>query len=136
MKINEVNKEIYEKAFISDGTYGDLCGWKPSINEDEIHESCEYSDGTWGPATPLGYRDYKVSRAEGLNNLFTQEPSISLTYDEAHEVTQDNVPFKQYDKITIEGTEYIVTGENYEKDRYYLVDDKDHRFYIEYSSRD
>ena len=72
MEINEENKKLYEDAFIPDGEYGDLNNWKPSIDERMIEEFCEDIDGNWSPATPLGYRDYRLSRADGLFNIFSQ----------------------------------------------------------------
>ena len=62
MEINEVNKKLYESAFVSDGTFGDLNNWKPDIDERLIEESIEDENGNWIPATPLGYRNYKLSR--------------------------------------------------------------------------
>ena len=41
MEINEVNKKLYESAFVSDGTLGDLNNWKPDIDERLIEESTE-----------------------------------------------------------------------------------------------
>ena len=67
MEINEINKRLYELAFIQNGEYGyhDNNTWKPSIDEMEIEEHCEDEDGHYVPATPLGYRDYKLSRIQG-----------------------------------------------------------------------
>ena len=69
MDINEINKKLYEDAFISNGEYGDLNSWKPDIDERMIEESCEDENGKWVPATPLGYRDYKESRSEGIKSI-------------------------------------------------------------------
>lgn len=136
MEINEVNKELYEKAFISDGKYGELNNWKPSINESEIEEWCGQTseDGTevWVPATPLGYRDYKESRAEGLANIFAAgNIAGKYTLDEAHLLIRDDNPLKQYDEIIIDDNSYIVTGD----DAYnmYIVNEDGHKYSIAYA---
>lgn len=135
MEINEVNKELYEKAFISNGEYGDFNSWKPSINESEIEEWCgKEVDGTevWTPATPLGYRDYKESRAEGLNNIFSEaELAKAFTLDEVHQLRREDNPLKQYDKININDTSYIVVGDD--ADNIYVANEDDHKYSIAYA---
>ena len=87
MEINEVNKKLYESAFVSDGTFGDLDNWKPDIDERLIEESTEDENGNWIPATPLGYRDYKLSREEGLNTVFYESvPSRAFTLEDEHNI--------------------------------------------------
>ena len=82
MENNEVNKKLYESAFVSDGTFGELNNWKPDLDERLIEESTEDENGNWVPATPLGYRNYKISRGEGLNTVFYESvPSRSLKTD-------------------------------------------------------
>ena len=52
MENNEVNMKLYESAFVSDGTFGDLNNWKPDIDERLIEESTEDENGNWIPVTP------------------------------------------------------------------------------------
>lgn len=131
MEINEVNKKLYESAFVSDGTLGDLDNWKPDIDERLIEESTEDENGNWIPATPLGYRDYKLSREEGLNTVFYESvPSRVFTYEDAHNIKREDNIIKKYDLITIDGSNYIVTGDD--ETRFYIVDKDDHKYYIEY----
>lgn len=131
MEINEVNKKLYESAFVSDGTFGDLDGWKPDIDERLIEESCEDEDGNWIPATPLGYRDYKLSREEGLNTVFYESvPSRTFTSEDVHNIKREDNIIKKYDLITIDKSNYIVTGDD--ETRFYVVDKDDHKYYIEY----
>ena len=139
MDINEVNKKLYEDAFISNGEYGDLNNWKPSIDEREIEESCEKEDGTWIPATPLGYRDYEISRLEGIKNILSQESSRVFTYDDAHNIKREDGILKLYDKITLitdttndvqTTMDLVVVGDD--ENNFYVVDKENHRYYIEY----
>ena len=130
MDINEINKKLYEDAFISNGEYGDLNSWKPDIDERMIEESCEDENGKWVPATPLGYRDYKESRSEGIKSILSQEPVLSMTLDEAHNIKREDNRFKQYDKIEIEGNGYVVTADD--EGSYYIVDEENHQYYIDY----
>ena len=130
MDINETNKKLYEDAFIGNGEYGIVDdGWKPSINESEIEEWAGDDEGNWCPATPLGYRDYRVSRLEGLKNILSQEPAATYTYEEAHQIKKSEGP-KQYDKIEIDGKGYVVTSG--EEDKFYIVDGENHRYYVAY----
>jgi len=131
MEINEVNKKLYESAFVSDGTFGDLDNWKPDIDERMIEESCEDENGDWIPATPLGYRDYKLSREEGLNTVFYESvPSRVFTLEDAHNIKREDNIIKKYDKIAIDGNEYIVVGDD--SDAFYLVDKTDKAYFINY----
>ena len=130
MEINETNKKLYEDSFISNGEYGDLNNWKPDIDERMIEESCEDENGKWVPATPLGYRDYKESRSEGIKSILSQEPALSMTLDEAHNIKREDNRFKQYDKIEIEGNGYVVTADD--EGSYYIVDEENHQYYIDY----
>lgn len=131
MEINEVNKKLYESAFVSDGTFGDLDNWKPDIDERLIEEYCEDQDGNYTPATPLGFRDYKLSREEGLNTVFYESvPSRTFTLEDAHNIKREDNIIKKYDLITIDKSNYIVTGDD--ETRFYVVDKDDHKYYIEY----
>lgn len=131
MEINEVNKKLYESSFVSDGTLGDLDNWKPDIDERLIEESTEDENGNWVPATPLGYRSYKLSREEGLNTVFYESvPSRVFTLEDAHNIKREDNIIKKYDLITIDGSNYIVTGDD--ETRFYIVDKDDHKYYIEY----
>ena len=132
MEINEVNKKLYEDAFISNGEYGDLNNWKPSIDERTIKECCEDMDGHWVPATPIGYRDYRLSRQDGLLNIFAQEAARTFTYDDAHQIKREDNILKQYDKITIDDTNYIVTGDD--EHNYYIVDENNLPYFVAYKS--
>ena len=133
MEINEVNKKLYESAFVSDGTLGDLNNWKPDIDERLIEESTEDENGNWIPATPLGYRDYKLSREEGLNTIFYESvPSRVFTLEDAHNIKREDNIIKKYDLITIDKSNYIVVGDDEAK--FYIVDKDDHMYYIEYQS--
>ena len=70
MKVNEINKALYEIAFIQNGEYGyHENNWNPSIDERDIETMCDDGEGNYVPATPLGYRDYKESRMQGLKNM-------------------------------------------------------------------
>ena len=133
MEINEVNKKLYESAFVYDGTLGDLNNWKPDIDERLIEESTEDENGNWVPATPLGYRNYKISRGEGLNTVFYESvPSRVFTLEDAHNIKREDNIIKKYDLVTIDKSNYIVIGDD--ETRFYVVDKDDHMYYIEYQS--
>lgn len=133
MENNEVNKKLYESAFVYDGTLGDLNNWKPDIDERLIEESTEDENGNWIPATPLGYRDYKLSREEGLNTVFYESvPSRVFTLEDAHNIKREDNIIKKYDLVTIDKSNYIVIGDD--ETRFYVVDKDDHMYYIEYQS--
>ena len=133
MENNEVNKKLYESAFVYDGTLGDLNNWKPDIDERLIEESTEDEDGNWIPATPLGYRNYKLSREEGLNTVFYESvPSRVFTLEDAHNIKREDNIIKKYDLVTIDKSNYIVIGDD--ETRFYVVDKDDHMYYIEYQS--
>ena len=133
MEINEVNKKLYESAFISDGTFGDLDNWKPDIDESLVEESIADENGNWIPATPLGYRDYKLSRKEGLDTVFHKSvPSRVFTLEDAYNIKREDYIIKKYDLITIYKSNYIVVGDDVTM--FYVVNEDDHEFYIEYQS--
>ena len=133
MEINEVNKKLYESAFISDGTFGDLNNWKPDIDESLVEESIADENGNWIPATPLGYRDYKLSRKEGLNTIFHKSvPSRVFTLEDAYNIKREDNIIKKYDLITIDKNNYIVVSDDVTM--FYVVNEDDHEFYIEYQS--
>lgn len=133
MEINEVNKKLYESAFVYDGTLGDLNNWKPDIDERLIEESTEDENGNWVPATPLGYRNYKLSREEGLNTVFYESvPSRVFTLEDAHNIKREDNIIKKYDLITIDKSNYIVVGDD--ESKFYIVNEDDHMYYIEYQS--
>lgn len=133
MEINEVNKKLYESAFISDGTFGDLNNWKPDIDESLVEESIADENGNWIPATPLGYRDYKLSRKEGLDTIFHKSvPSRVFTLEDAYNIKREDNIIKKYDLITIDKSNYIVVGDDVTM--FYVVNEDDHEFYIEYQS--
>ena len=133
MEINEVNKKLYESAFISDGTFGDLNNWKPDIDESLVEESIADENGNWIPATPLGYRDYKLSRKEGLNTVFHKSvPSRVFTLEDAYNIKREDNIIKKYDLITIDKNNYIVVSDD--ESMFYVVNEDDHTFYIEYQS--
>ena len=131
MEINEVNKKIYEDAFISNGEYGDLNSWKPSIDEREIHDWEEDMKGNSRPATPLGYRSYQFSRTEGLTNILSTESARVFTYEDAHNIKREDNILKQYDKVTIDGTDYVVTGDD--EDKFYIATPDSNLYYVEYT---
>ena len=81
MEINEINKQLYESAFIQNGEYGyhENNTWNPSINEHELDTMCCGDGDKYVPATPLGYRDYAESRLIGLKNILDQVPCVDLT---------------------------------------------------------
>ena len=133
MEINEVNKKLYESTFVYDGTLGDLNNWKPDIDERLIEESTEDENGNWVPATPLGYRNYKLSREEGLNTVFYESvPSRVFTLEDVHNIKREDNIIKKYDLVTIDKSNYIVIGDD--ETRFYVVDKDDHMYYIEYQS--
>ena len=133
MENNEVNKKLYESAFVSDGTFGELNNWKPDIDERLIEESTEDENGNWIPTTPLGYRDYKLSRKEGLNTIFHESvPSRVFTLEDAHNIKREDNIIKKYDLITIDKSNYIVVGDD--ETKFYIVNEDDHKYYLEYQS--
>ena len=112
---------------------GDLNNWKPDIDERLIEESTEDENGNWIPATPLGYRDYKLSRKEGLNTIFYESvPSRVFTLEDAHNIKRENNIIKKYDLITIDESNYIVVGDD--ENMFYIVNEDDHKYYLEYQS--
>ena len=132
MQINEINKELYESAFIQNGEYGyHENAWKPSIDEREIDTMCEGEDGNYVPATPLGYRDYKISRKQGLENIFSQNPCVDLTLDDKlHNVRREDNTIRQYDKIKYNDNFFIVVGDDEEK--FYVVNPENKLFCVKY----
>ena len=132
MKVNEKNKELYELAFIQNGEYGYFDrSWKPSIDENEIEEWCGDEEGNYTPATPLGYRDYKESRTQGLKNIFAQYPCVDLSKDDKlHNIRREDDIIKQYDKILVEQGEFIVVGDD--EDKFYLVSKEEKLYSVEY----
>lgn len=116
MEINEKNKALYEKAFIGDGEYTLYeLSWKPSIDEREIEEWSGDDEGNWIPATPLGYRNYIISRAEGLKNILGQEDFVDLTDDKLHHIKREDNVIKLYDRIKTDSGEFVVTGDDENK---------------------
>lgn len=131
MKINETNKKLYESAFIQNGEYGyHEDDWKPSIDEREIEEFCEDENGNYTPATPLGYRDYKESRIQGLKNIFDQYPSVDLTNDKLHNLKRCDEEIKQYDKIKTDKGVFIIVGDD--ETQFFVVDENNHVYFVEY----
>lgn len=132
MQINEINKELYESAFIQNGEYGyHENAWKPSIDEREIDTMCEDENGNYVPATPLGYRDYKISRKQGLENIFSQNPCVDLTPDDKlHHVRREDNAIRQYDKIKYNDNFFIVVGDDEEK--FYVVNPENKLFCVKY----
>ena len=131
MQINESNKQIYEKAFILNGEYANQTpSWNPDINERNIEETCEGPDGKWIPATPLGYRDYSISRLEGLKNILDQDAYVDLSKDKLYEVKREDNVIKQYDKIKTDKGDFVVVGDD--EDAFYVVNNENHLFYVQY----
>jgi len=136
MQINETNKALYESAFIENGEYGyHGAKWKPNIDESNCDECmCEDEDGHYIPATPLGYRDYKISRMEGLNNIFEQAEAVDLTNDRFHQLKRHDNAIKQYDKILTDKGEFIVVADD--EDHYFVVNQENKLFSVEYVKTD
>ena len=131
MKVNEINKALYEIAFIQNGEYGyHENNWKPSIDKNEIEEMCGDDDGNYTPATPLGYRDYKESRLQGLKNIFDQYPSVDLTNDKLYNIKREDDLLKQYDKMKTDNGEFIVINDT--EDKFFVVNPDNKTFYVEY----
>lgn len=132
MEINDCNKQIYEKAFILNGEYAlHTPTWKPDIDERNIEESCEGPDGKWVPATPLGYRDYSISRLEGLKNILEQTlPVIEFSDESFREIKCADNKLQKYDHIRIYESHYIVVGDS--ENCYYIVDREGNQFYVDY----
>lgn len=131
MKVNEINKDLYEIAFIQNGEYGyHENNWKPSIDENEIEEMCGDDEGNYTPATPLGYRDYKESRKQGLKNIFDQYPAVDLTNDKLYNIKREDDLLKQYDKIKTDNGEFIVINDT--EDKFFVVNPDNKTFYVEY----
>ena len=131
MEINEINKQLYESAFIQNGEYGYHENiWKPSIDEREIDTMCEGDDGNYVPATPLGYRDYAESRLVGLKNILDQVPCVDLTNDRLHNLKREDNIIKQYDKIKTDKGDFVVVGDD--ENMFYVVDGNNHLYYVEY----
>ena len=53
MEINEINKQLYESAFIQNGEFGYHSNntWKPSIDERELDTMCCGDGDKYVPAT-------------------------------------------------------------------------------------
>ena len=133
MEVNEINKKLYESAFIENGEFGyHGTTWKPDIDEREIMEFCEDEEGNYKPATPLGYRDYGESRLIGLKNIFDQFPSIDLTEDRFHHLKREEAEIKRYDKIKTDVGEFVVTGDD--ETNYYVVNQDGKLFSVEYET--
>lgn len=116
MEINEKNKALYEKAFIGDGEYTLYeLSWKPSIDEREIEDWSGDDEGNCIPATPFGYRNYIISRAEGLKNILGQEDFVDLTDDKLHHIKREDNVIKLYDRIKTDSGEFVVTGDDENK---------------------
>lgn len=132
MEINDCNKQIYESAFIGDGEYTLYeLSWKPDIDERNIEESCEGPDEKWVPATPLGYRDYSISRLEGLKNIFEQTKCNCEFQDESfREIKRSDNKLQKYDHIRIYESHYVVVGDS--ENCYYIVDREGNQFYVDY----
>jgi hypothetical protein len=132
MKVNEINKALYEIAFIQNGEYGyHENNWNPSIDEREIDTMCgDDGEGNYVPATPLGYRDYKESRMQGLKNIFDQYPSVDLTNDKLHNIKREDDLLKKYDKIKTDKGEFIVVNDT--EDKFFIVNQDNKTFYVEY----
>ena len=103
--------------------------WNPSINERKIDTYCE-KDGKYFPATPLGFRDYKESRKQGLKNIFDQYPSVDLTDGKIFKLKHDEGLIKQYDKIKSDKGEFIVVCDN--EEMFFVVDANDKLFSVNY----
>jgi len=135
MEINEKNKELYESAFIENGEYGyHGKNWNPDIDEREIDTMCEGEDGNYVPATPLGYRDYSISRLAGLRNILDQVPCVDLTNDRFHHLKKDDNTIKKYDKIRTDKGDFVVTGDS--EGYYYVVNADNRQFYIEWEKEE
>lgn len=134
MEINEINKQLYEAAFIENGEFGyHGNNWTPSIDEREIETMCCGEDGNYVPATPLGYRDYNISRIQGLQNIFDQIPCIDLTEDKFHHLVREENTIKQYDKIKTDKGDFIVCGDS--EEQYFVVNKNNHLFCVDYVKR-
>lgn len=132
MEINITNKLLYEEAFIENGEYGyHGRNWNPSIDENQISEWSGDDEGHYVPATPLGYRDYKISRLEGLQNIINQEEAVDLRNDELHNVVKESGRIKLYDKLITDNGAFVVVGEV--DDRFFVADINDNRYYVEYA---
>lgn len=123
MEINQINKELYERAFIQNGEYGyhENATWTPSIDEREIEEMCSSDGEHYVPATPLGWRDYAICRRQGLENIFSQYPCVDLSQDDGlHKVRRADNTIRQYDKIKrAEDDFYVVVGDD--EDKFFVV---------------
>ncbi len=132
MEINEINKQLYESAFIQNGEFGYHSNntWKPSIDERELDTMCCGDDGKYVPATPLGYRDYTESRLIGIKNILDQVPCVDLTNDKLHELKREDNIIKQYDKIKTDKGDFVVTCDD--ENKFFVVNRENHLFYVEY----
>ena len=136
MEINERNKALYEEAFIGSGDQYD-CGirnWKPSIDEREIKDWSGDEEGHYIPATPIGYREYAISRLEGIRNILTIGHAIDLTNDIFHHIKRDDGIISEYDRIKTDKGDFVITGDD--EDKYFVVgindDDTLVAYYIKY----
>lgn len=131
MEINEINKQLYESAFIQNGEYGyHENSWKPSIDERELDTMCCCDGDKYVPATPLGYRDYTESRLIGIKNILDQVPCVDLTNDKLHELKREDNIIKQYDKIKTDKGDFVVTCDD--ENKFFVVNRENHLFYVEY----
>ena len=136
MEINEINKQLYESAFIQNGEFGYHSNntWKPSIDERELDTMCCGDDGKYVPATPLGYRDYVESRLIGLKNILDQVPCVDLTNNKLHELKREDNIIKQYDKIKTDKGDFVVTCDD--ENKFFVVNRENHLYYVEYVKDD
>lgn len=134
MQINQINKELYERAFIQNGEYGyhENATWTPSIDEREIEAMCEGEDGHYVPATPLGWRDYSICRRQGLENIFSQYPCVDLSEDDKlHKVRRADNTIRLYDKIKRDEDDfYVVVGDD--EDKFFVVNPEGNLFCVSY----
>ena len=121
MEINKKNKLLYEEAFIGSGDHFDIgvLNWKPDIDEREIEEWSGDEEGHYIPATPLGYRDYAISRLEGIRNILTNGHTIDLTNDMFYHINRNDDMILKYDRIKTDKGDFVVTGDDEEK--YFIV---------------
>lgn len=101
--INERNKALYDKAFVS---------WRdiPMIDRSNVEDWTQSKEGNYIPATAIGERDYMEAHLEGLQNIFKSSFKVPFFLLEMlNSWTLDSCPVKLYDNIHIGDKDVIVT---------------------------
>ena len=122
MEINEINKQLYESAFIQNGEFGYHSNntWKPSIDERELDTMCcgdgdKYAyqwrnvDGTICIGTDLYSKQQKWETFDGGLSWNSTEEYKQRELIESGSSQCQNLPEKKY-KMIIDESKYGCLG--------------------------